>query len=1200
MSSSTAIAFDASEVSLEPGVALVEASAGTGKTYSITQLVLRLLFARRPDHTYRVRGLGSILVVTFTNAATDELITRVRAILRAATDVFAGTVEQSAENADLFALRDIVGSEGLPRLLAALADLDELAVFTIHGFCRRVLEENALESGTPFGARFLEDDGLLRERIAEDWWRRTMYEDATLAELAVQSGWTHDVFLEDLAKWQRLPDTEIDPDISMAAARRDVSAAVQQLATVWNASAARDFIAARKWNGKSPFKSEDKREELLAKVAALLAGHANLAGQVAAAFSTGAMMDAADGMSKRDRDRYQAATPEPFVRAMDGLADAVLGFRVAVRVFCMRDVQQRFDSEKRRRHLLGFDDLLRNLRDALVAEGPDGHLARAIRARYDAALIDEFQDTDPFQFPIFATAFADRPLFLIGDPKQAIYSFRGADLHAYLAAVASAGEHYTLARNWRSTPRMVAAVNALFSFRSDAFLHSAIAFTPVAAAREPHDSVQHDGLGALHWWLLEQDEHGSTQQLNKGDAMDLVTRQLVREVVRLLTPDTHGQALRAGQIAILVRSKYQGVAFQRALRRARVPSIVAGMDDILLSDELRDLEWIMTAILSPGRAGIVRAALATELWGYSAHDIARLALPEHDDEWQARVDQLTGWRDEWHRHGFMRMIQRVLTELGVQRLLALENGDRRLTNFRHAVELLQEATADEQLSPEALLPWIARTRDQKKVSSERTELRLESDADAVQISTIHKAKGLEYDVVFCPTLWATRRDKADEPVLVHEDGRVVFDHGSDRRTERGALADAEALAEELRLVYVALTRARFRCYVAWGAVVPKNGAHFGHTALGYLLRQSTDPRSAIEHCAEVPTEWTRSTAQAAKPVQALVEANAGSMSMESVVADEDPLPRLAIDATDIFVPKWREWHPAHDRLQSWRMTSFTSLASGSHTDDARDIGDAGTHDATPFIDSPRDFLSFPSGRIPGIALHELFERIDFCATREELTVLSREILPRMALLDHPERVDAVVGMAEQVLGCPLPGAGFALRDVPRRKTLREWAFQLPLGVIESGTLARVFSEHGGALGQRYAPALRTIGAERVQGFLTGVVDLAFEHRGRWHVVDWKSNHLGTDPASYEPAALERAMIGSHYILQYHLYITALHRFLRARVPGYTYETHVAGAWYAFLRGVDGTERGWFRDRPPLALIRALDEVMGAVPEFVSA
>lgn len=1195
----TSSPFDPMTASLEPGVSLVEASAGTGKTFSITQLVLRLLLDRRSDGAWRVRGIGSILVVTFTNAATAELTTRVRALLREAVDVFSGAeTGRTTKREFLFALREQHGDAALPRLREALASLDQLSIHTIHGWCRRVLEENALESGTPFGAQFLEEDAQLMERMAQDWWRRTMYEDEQLAVLAVHGRWTHDAFLKDLKTWQRLPDVRLDPNEALPAAREALARAMQEFARRWDERAARGFLDSLTWRKNAPLASDTERARVVNAGSALAGGDLRAGLPFIAACTTSAIRHERTGIKQSPKPLFEAVPEQPFVRGCDTVAAALGAITLALRVSCLMDVHQRVDAEKRRRHLLGFDDMLRRLNSALKRGGPDGVLARAIRARHDAALIDEFQDTDPFQFPIFTTAFAGRPLFLIGDPKQAIFGFRGADVFAYLDAAKRAERRYTLASNWRSTPRMISAVNALFQFRRDPFVNREIAFTPAVPAVERADPLPKDGRGALHWWLLPPAEgkSGAPEPLAKGKASDRERAALVREVVRLLSePTAAGKALEPAQIAVLVRSGKDGIAVQEALRAAGVPCIVAGLDDILTSLQLRELESVLRAVLAPADARAVRAAMATDMWGKSAHDIHALSLPEREAEWQALVEQLVGWRDLWLRFGFMRASQAMFGELGVvERLLSHEDGERRVTNLRHAVELLHGATTAERLSPEGLLLWISATRATGAEKAERTELRLETDADAVQIVTIHRSKGLEFDVVFCPGLWGTRRTDANEPVLVHEnDGTTVFDHGSPDREARGRLAMAEELAEELRIVYVALTRAKLRSYVSWGAVKNRmTGLHAGHTALGYLLRSTREDLSLDELVTQVPESFDGALAEWDVSLRELVQHGNGAMTIEVLAEDQESSPTWSRVTTEQRTPQCRTDLPDTESLRTWRVASFTSLTAGRQVDDARDVADA-VESARVWARAhrPADFMDFPAGRLSGVALHELFERADFDADDDTFRALATEVLHRSQLVDHAERIDAVTGMMRRVLGDTLPGTTIALRDVPRARTLREWSFHLPLGDVSAGTLGEVFVRHGDEVARRYAPALRRLSADRTHGFLSGVVDLAFEHEGRWHVVDWKSNQLGTDLAHYERSELEREMFASHYVLQYHLYLTALHRFLKLRMRDYDYDTHMGGAWYAFLRGVDGTGCGWFHDRPPRGLITALDALM---------
>ena len=1198
--------FDPVTVPLDPGIYLVEASAGTGKTFSLTLTVLRLLLDRNTTGDYRVRGIGSILVVTFTTAATSELITRVRAALREAVDVFARTVTQTPENNHLFALRAQYAhdADALVRLRRALSEIDTLAIFTIHGFCKRVLDESALESGTPFDAGFIENDTLWIERVTQDWWRRTVYESSTLAALVVERKWLHDAFVKDLKKCLRWPDTQIEPDEPLEDAVRALDQTITAFGEAWDPARAESFLAQQAWRKNAALSKQSHRAQLFACATALCRGDCLSALRFAGACTTAAIQHDKTGIKQKPADKFAQVAHEPFVAACDAIIAAVDRVYRALRVSCVREVARQFEVEKNRRHLLDFDDLLRKLRRELEEHGSDGLLATAIRGRYDAALIDEFQDTDAYQFPIFSIAFTTRPLFLIGDPKQAIYAFRGADIFAYRDASHAADNTYTLGENWRSTPKMVAAVNALFGRRPNAFLYDWIEFRPATAAKPYTGPLADDRFGALHWWYAPAD---GDKPLSKGKAAERFHGAVARECVRLITRvEDGGAGMQPASIAVLVRDSYEAADVHGALRAAGIPCILAKLGDILSSTEVHEMERILAAVLKPQDGRAVRAALATEMWGKGATEIHALSRMESEREWQALVDDLTAWRETWVKRGFLRMVQSFITSNGVaERLLSHEDGERRLTNLRQAVELLHALSVEERLSPEGLLLRIARARVMKTEESERTELRLESDADAVQILTIHKSKGLEYDVIFCPGLWSCRRAGDDDPVLVHDgDHTVVFDHGSPQRAERGRLAEAERLAEDLRLVYVALTRARYRCYIGWGPI--KNGTTgtaSWHTALGYLLRPDDIQGEPAQLAEQVATTLENSVGAWEQTLRELVDASDGAMSCEVLGTAEERIKRWSGARASLAEPMPRAELPSSSQLDSWGITSFSKLTASSHAavhhvEDGRDVSDA-ANERVPLIRaitpvrSRDDFFAFPAGRAPGVVLHELFEKVAFDAPEADVRSLTVNILEREHVIENADdgRVTAVANMAARVLNATLPGAHFALRDVPRADTLREWTFDLPLGIVEPHTLAQMFATDGGEIAKRYAGVLKLIAPERTHGFLTGVIDLAFVHDGKWYVVDWKSNHLGDNPALYEPAALGREMFTSQYVLQYHLYVTALHRFLRARVPGYTYQTHMGGVYYAFLRGIDGTERGWFVDRPAESLINALDALM---------
>lgn len=1065
---STVLPFDALRVPLDHGVTLVEASAGTGKTFAITRLVLRLLLERK------VESLSRILVVTFTEKATQELVTRIRASLRLAEQVWSDAPPpRTSATDDLFVLRDRHGPAGAEIIARALGALDDLAVSTIHGFCQRILAESALESNIPFRTTFIEDETEPFTRAARDWARRRALQQRDVAELIVADGGRLEDWVKKVvAPYRRQPLTR----------------------TEWNPN--------------------DPKQVLL----------------------------------------------DDFVTSVD----------------------RAFDAEKSRRHLLGFDDLLRKLSDVLTAEGSHGALAHRIRTRFGAALIDEFQDTDQTQFPIFSHAFAGLPLFLIGDPKQSIYRFRGADIHAYLQAAASAERKYTLLRNFRSTDAYVRAVEALFTRAPDPFFVSAedIPFPRVTAATSaaPPGTLASDGAGAMQWWWLDRSLGKQGTVLAKDDAVRFLVREVTNEIVRLRTG---GAAY--GSMAVLMRSNREARQVKASLDRAGVPAVIGGDEDVLLSEEADELSRLAAAIASPHDGGAVRSAMATRLWGSDAAEIAATLSGEstRESEWEAITARYAQARELWRTRGIAAAFGELLGARNTAaRLLTLPDGDRRLTNVRHVTELFHEAWASEGIAPEGFAEWIARERTVVNTPGRR-ELRLETDSAAVQVLTIHKAKGLQFDIVFCPVLWQSyepRKGPMGLDIALAADGdTAVLDLGSPRIGERMASAAIEDSAEGLRLAYVALTRAVHRCYIGWGAI-GKSAAR--DSALGYLLRT---PEETIDR----------------ETVASLVAASGGTMTLRDIAADV-PLAAAAPERTTLVVATPRTLRLATGQLESWRMTSFTGLTADSHSEEGRDVADPLMLPALAEEPLPMTgFRAFPAGRQAGIALHDILEGLDFRRPADRRAGQSvRETLGRYGLLDDPllaeARVADVVTMLSTVCQARIPGAGFALSDVPGRATLREWRFDLSVGTPSVRRLADALAAHGSEHARRYAPLLRTLRHSSVRGYLNGVIDLAFEHEGRWWLLDWKSNQLGASDTDYSPSALDVAMREAHYTLQYHLYLLALHRHLRVRQPGYDPAASWGGVAYVFLRGVAGVgDQGWFRDRPTPALLDALDAAMGS-------
>jgi exodeoxyribonuclease V beta subunit len=1199
------------ETPVPNGRTLVEASAGTGKTFALAGLVLRFVL----DGDRLARGPGGLpdlrrlLVVTFTVAATEELKTRIRAALRTALTVARGAAEPDDLTRPLAPL--LARADAEARLLAALDVVDEAGVLTIHGFCQRVLKQAAFESGTPFDLELTEETGPLEARAAADAWAALTHGQPWLAALAVRRGWTPRDLVEHHKRATTFPDTTIVPAAPPLADALDaLRQRAADLAGAWDERAVRDLLDGLVWRKGAPLGDPEALGQAAARVAAVARDPDAL--DAAGLFTVDALKDALYSNRTVNKDRMPQIEASGLFARCAAVGAAVETLRLSLIHAFSETAGERLDAIKERRGVLGFDDLLRRLHGALHAPETGPALVASVQRLFGVALVDEFQDTDPVQYAIFKAAFEGAPLVFVGDPKQAIYGFRGADIHAYLGAQAEADGRYTLTTNWRSARGVVDATNALFARARRPFLYRDIAFHPAAANRlEPR--IEGDGRAPVVWWTAEADG----KPIPKGDARAMCVRATVGEVVRLLSGDVtvEGRALRPGDVAVLVPKNRQAREVQDALRAAGVAAVVSRSGDIRETDETADVEVVLHALARPDDAGALRAALATRLFGRTAVEIAGL----EDGALDGLRRRFRRGQRTWRRHGVLRALTELAQDEGAAaRLLAHPDGERRMTNLRHVVELLHDVEGAAARSPEDLLHWLRHRGEQALASRDKAELRLERDDEAVQVTTLHNAKGLEYEVVFLPLLWDVLREEKDwdrdppralDP-LVHTGAGVVYDLGSDRLAEHRALREVERLAEALRLAYVGLTRAKERAYLTWGAF---NEAHL--SALGYLLAgHEAGGETDAEHVA-----LARRTAQDADAVAALgALADAHPRLME---VTDLPAEAAALAPTAALAPAATEPRPLDDGARqrardAWRRASFSGWTRAAARDDAglaaSDEADADTRDEAP----PAGLHAFAAGTGPGTCLHAVlqdarWDEPDDDEDRRQVAEHNRDVIgqrlqahgldrpgrPHRAPMDPAAEVRALLG---RVAAAPLfenaEGDPKRLADADHRAP--EWSFAFPLGRVSPAALADAFREHGTEpFGAPYADALAALSRDAVDGLMVGEIDLVARVGGRWWVVDWKSNRLGGDAAAYVPGALSAAMAGHHYGLQLHLYTLGLHRFLRSRLPGYAYDAHVSGATYAFLRGLadptDGaaSRAGLFTHRPSAALVDALDRLL---------
>ena len=1097
------------------GTHLIEANAGTGKTHTIVTLCLRLLLERQLDIT-------RILIVTYTNAATAELRRTVRdRITRALAALRQGGAGGDDVLAELVARRRAVGAVAADcrRLEAALAGFDEAPISTIHGFCQRVLDEHAFESGSAFDTELIGDERLLIDEVVRDFWTRELF--AAPPEL-----------VQALSDAKRSPTT-------------------------------------------------------LAQLARIAALHPGLS-----IVPEHPSIDLAAGGAVAD-------TAPARVRQFEIDAVAYAGAELRRR--------------KQERNRQSFNDLLQRL-DAALQGGAGAALAAEIRTRMPVALIDEFQDTDPIQYRIFDTIFAHRggALFLIGDPKQAIYGFRGADVFAYLRAKrAGLTDAHTLVVNWRSTAALVRAVNTLFVGVRAPFVVDGIPFNPSDPA--PGTAAAVTDRAPLRFLFVRRAAHGLDQRkvINKGSGkLGWLHDAVAGEIVRLLADDHGAQRVVPGDIAVICRTNAQTLAMQEALRAAAVPSVVQSDTSVFDTAEAHAVERVLRALADPKDDAALSAALVTSILGLSGDELFRARGDEA--EWGSWVERCWGWSETWKTRGFTTAFRRVLDDTQAEaRVLAQPGGERCLTNVFHLGELLQAEALTARCGPLALVEWLARMRGDPRArgddAAESAQIRLESDTYALKLTTIHKSKGLQYPLVVCPFLWdGTLLHEIDKRYVRFHDpdaeDRLTLDIGSLHQEDHKRLAEREALAENLRLLYVALTRARRTCLVVWGKF---NSCET--SALGYLLGQAaTAPDAGL---ADAVRDRIKGLSDSALRGDLERIAAASEGSIEVVDLTPGPPPRFALPIDDRRPLVLRDMSRAVS--QRWRMASFSALAAADRAlpepveegIDRDETADPAPGASDPVAEQP--VRGFPRGRRLGNLVHKLFETIDF-ADRNPLALRARTagLLPAYGL--DVEWAEPVAAAVTDVLDTPLDAGPppMTLRQIPAQRRISELEFvfpaalsgdERPAGAVTADRLAEVFAAQGPAwLADEYAARLRRLPFSALAGYIKGYIDLVFEHGGRWFLVDYKTNDLGRRAADYRPARLLAEMMRHHYVLQYHLYAVALHRYLQQRVAAYAYEDHFGGVLYLFVRGMAPAHEagcGVFAERPSRVLIEALSAAL---------
>ena len=1143
------------------GRLLIEASAGTGKTYTISSLYLRLLLGR--DSSLKRALLPSeILVLTFTIAATDELRSRIRDRVRLARDMFAGAVGPAK---DEFVASMVASSMDPAKdrkiLSAALQTMDEAAIFTIHGFCARVLTEQSFTTGMLFDQSLDGDRDQLLQVAAEDCFRRTIMPlSEGPRDAALKLFPDPDTLVKKVSPFlfrhglQYLP-AETPVGLNLEPLKQDH----QSCKTLWLSENITGLLLKANFHG-----GRTTVKRLKPGHSAFVEDYCN-----GEAFEPGFWEPWTSEALEKACKPSTVIPKHRIFRLIDTLHHRRDEFTTNLLHRVTRMLREHLAETKLQFGQLTLDDLLVEVHRAVA--NPD--LTESLKTQWPAAMIDEFQDTDDLQFEIFTSIYDksadDSTLLFIGDPKQAIYNFRGADVYTYINAKQTADDSYSLSTNWRSTPAMIEAVNYLFQTPDVFGAKTPIEFeSALAAPPNKHIRLEIDGEIARPINLFVDIE------TNAGQYLENLMSHAAEQTVRLLHLANQGLAvidgkpITPGQIAFLVRSGRDARAARQALATRGIRSVYVTLESVFLTETADDLKLILEAVVDPTNESAIKSALGTRLMQCSVSELDAI-----NKDWPQLYEVMTEFQEYhqlWATSEIAPMIERLMIQRNIpEKWLKQPDGERQITNLRHLAEILQHRSM---VAPgmRRLLKWFQREKQSANtVAAEERQLRLESDSNLVQIVTMHSSKGLEYDVVMIPFAgFGEPRGREVAPLFHQQQADDSFVPAIDfsGSPESQLAAREEDFDETMRLIYVALTRAKYRCYL--GLPMSKRIAD---TPIARLLGiQSSKVEETISRLSELPGHL---------------------FELDSLDAHSVTQYRVAGQDVELQAPReapTTAWH--------WRMHSYTGLSRLLSSGDAVSTianlqprpaygdDDDGSSFGGPTESLPSRF-TFPRGSKVGIALHRFMAHLSFFAKADEVAAQADRSIWKLGMSDEQGSWRQVMcDWFEKIVSTPLGPDSFKLQAVSDRERLDEMEFHFPISANQDlvSELKR----------RQILPPHMELKVNELLGMMTGYIDLIVRHDNLYYLIDYKSNDLGPTQADYGPEPLTKAIKHHHYDLQYLIYCVALHRYLAQRVQDYQFEHHFGGVRYLFLRGMDGSELGGvYADKPAFELIRTLDELL---------
>ncbi|QLB13914.1 exodeoxyribonuclease V subunit beta [Bisgaardia hudsonensis] len=1197
---------------------LIEASAGTGKTYAITSLYIRLLLQSGRDNFSQPLTVEQILVVTFTEMATQELKERIRTRIYETRELlieYRDKKEKSIFEKDdfLYELVEYIDDIDLAihRLNLAEQNFDLAAIYTIHSFCRKVLMQYAFNSGIHFNLELVTDESELLQQLTNEFWRKHFYHQpleitSFIYKELVSPAQLLNKIRHYLSKQSLILPKQEREHINLSFAEflsKDLQTtlnAVKNFKENWlnNEVELRALFDKNKAN-ISRYRDDwiDGRFNKI-RSWALDKNNASYPDELQKYFSS----EGIQKQMKKNQSPFEYSIFSQVDEFVDNLIPTFTKNKSLFLYYCIQEIKQTLFNYKLTHSQKGFDDLLHLVQQALYQEQGEA-LAQLIRDQYPFAMIDEFQDTDITQYAIFSKIYIQAPkqesgFVMIGDPKQSIYKFRGADIFTYLKAAEEATNQFTLEKNWRSSQELIDCVNGLFDFKENApFIYEEIQFLPVTAGREqPKFIYQDNPEPAFRFYLSEQPKESQFAEICANSIKNWLENAGENRAI------IGDKPIQAKNIAILVCNAHQAELVKNALMARGIASVyLSDRSNVFDSKTAQELALILRACLNPFNERNILNAVATSLFNLTTQAI--YSIKENESKWELWVEKFTEYQKKWQHKGILVMLHHLLDNENISRtLLATKNGERKLTDFLHLTEVLQQASRLNETDA-ALLHWF-----EKQISGEarlEEQIRLESDRSLVKVVTYHKSKGLAYDLVWLPFIGLpSKRSRGTINTYYDKDEQKVLWDFNDQHSD---LIDKENYAEEMRLLYVALTRAKYQVLMILPKTFEKWNALLytltnGHIGLSEKLNDKQDSQSLINQlqdsvghhqilCETIdPLALLQENSKITEKTTALETLSTadfnGEIERDWTVTSFTEMTYIDSRKKAYYVSKSAvENQSILDEAKDYDTANFLSADKSANKIVLTEFNENNAERNTVLFDYPEGYspFDFPYGTQIGSILHHYLENLHFS---QEITNQSVEKLCEQLQL-NADWVEPTKQWINNILNTPLidDNNHFCFADLLEKYCLKELQFYLKIrDHFDVSTFNRLLKQY------HHLPS-DILMIDEIKGMLRGFIDLVFMQNGQYYIVDYKSNFLGDKMEDYQIDNLKKVMTNQHYDWQYLLYTVALHRYLQQRDPNYQYETHFGGVIYTFLRGMNGIDTtGIYFDKPDVALINELEKL----------